>query len=136
MSTLTASVPGSTITYTVAHADPEGELSALSCSWRARSHLRTSETAVDMTFSNELVEAQVSVYWLNFSGQREYPVSEGGGGLGFPYNTLNPSQSYVQPTYVTHPWRVAIPGETEECLGIFLPLSGESGGTAVFRESL
>jgi hypothetical protein len=134
-STLTATVPGSTVTYTVAGADLEGQLSALSCSLEGTIASQNSLSPVDVTFSNELFESPVSVYWLNFSGQREFPVSQGGGGIGFPYNTLSAGTSYVQPTYVTHPWLLAIPGEPEQCLGIFMPLSGESGGTAVVSES-
>jgi hypothetical protein len=137
VSTLTATVPGSTATYTVAHADPDGELSALSCSLEGTIASANSATPVNVTFSNQFLSDQISVYWLNFSGQREYPTSQGGGGLGFPYNTLSAGQSYVQPTFVTHPWLVTIPGDTEQCLGIFLPLAGESGGGMVtFSEIL
>jgi hypothetical protein len=131
VSTLTATVPGSTATYTVAHADSEGELSPLSCSLEGTIASQNSATAVNVTFSNGFVSDQISVYWLNFGGVREFPTSEGGGGVGFPYNTLNPGTSYTQPTYVTHPWLVTIPGDTEQCLGIFLPLAGESGGGTV-----
>ena len=134
VSTLTASVPGSTVTYTVAHADPEGELSALSCSLEGTIHSLNSESAVDVTFDNQLSGDQVKVYWLNGSGQREYPFE--GGGIGVPYMTLDPDQSYVQSTFVTHPWLVAIPGEPEQCLGIFMPLSGESGGSVVLRDDI
>ncbi|MEO8193424.1 MAG: hypothetical protein ABI681_06205 [Gemmatimonadales bacterium] len=34
----------------------------------------------------------VSVYWLDFTGQRVF------------YNSLAPGDSYVQGTYLTHPW--------------------------------
>jgi hypothetical protein len=137
VSTLTASVESSSVTYTVAHADLDGQLSPLSCSLEGTLASANSATPTSVTFNNQFLEAQISVYWLNFSGVREFPTSEGGGGVGFPYNTLNPGASYVQPTYVTHPWLVTIPGAPEQCLGIFLPLEGESGGgTVLFSEVL
>lgn len=48
------------------------------------------------------------VYWLDYSGHRVL------------YNTLQPGQSYVQGTYVTHPW-VLTRRSGGEALAIFLP---------------
>ena len=59
---------------------------------------------MNVTFNNAFGEGDdnISVFWLNFSGLREYPFE--GGGIGVPYAILNPGQSIVQPTYVTYPW--------------------------------
>ena len=48
----------------------------------------------------------VSVYWLDYEGDRVL------------YNTLSPDQSYVQETWLTHPW-VAIDARGS-CLGYML----------------
>ncbi len=131
--TLTASVPcGSSVTYTIAPAH-DGVLRPLPCSLEGTSTSLNSETPVNVTFNNGLGEGDdpVSVFWLNFSGLREFPFE--GGGIGVPYAVLNPGQSIVQPTYVTHPWILTTPGEPETCYGIFLPLS--TGGTVTIQST-
>ena len=40
----------------------------------------------------------VDVYWINYSGDRVF------------YNTLGAMSSYVQGTYITHPWIIAVAG--------------------------
>jgi von Hippel-Lindau disease tumor suppressor protein len=57
-----------------------------------------------------------SVYWLDYSGQRVL------------YSTLVPGQSYVQPTFITHPWLVT--NVNGACIGIFLP-SRIPGGVTI-----
>eukprot|EP00174_Griffithsia_okiensis_P000792 GO256354.1.p1 GENE.GO256354.1~~GO256354.1.p1 ORF type:complete len:137 (+),score=6.64 GO256354.1:60-413(+) len=37
-------------------------------------------------------EMTVAVYWINYNGREQ------------KYNTLTPGRSYVQSTFVTHPW--------------------------------
>jgi hypothetical protein len=61
-----------------------------------------STTASSITFDNQS-GTTVSIYWLDFEGNR---VS---------YFTLPAGQSYVQPTWLTHPW-VAV-NDSNECLG-------------------
>ena len=80
-----------------------------------------------MTFVNNTTQS-VSVFWLNFDGLRQYPFPPSGG-FGQPYAVLAPGQSYVQATFVTHPWILIgdAGGESETCYGIFLPLP--FGGT-------
>ncbi|MGH7499154.1 MAG: hypothetical protein ACREL3_09925 [Gemmatimonadales bacterium] len=110
----------------------EGDIAPLSCdeenSEANPEGIRSlnSDTPVDVTFVNH-TDQSVSVYWLNFSGQREFPTSIGGGGLNFPYMVLEPNQSYVQSTFVTHPWILI--GDDDTCYGIFLPRP--YGGTVV-----
>ena len=133
--TLSASVPGSSLTFTVAGAD-DGELTPLSCSLEGTIKSLNSFTPVNVTFTNNLVEDDVSVFWLNFGGLREFPFE--GGGIGVPYAVLNPDESYVQGTFVTHPWILTSPGEPDTCHGIFLPLSpseGSFGGTVTISET-
>jgi hypothetical protein len=134
--TLSASVPGSSLTFTVAGAD-DGELTPLSCSLEGTIKSVNSFTPVDVTFTNNLVGDDISVFWLNFDGQREYPFE--GGGIGVPYAVLNPDESYVQGTFVTHPWIVTTPGDPETCYGIFLPLSpgveDSFGGTVTISDT-
>ena len=126
---LTASVEGSTINFKVAAADAATrELSAFSCDLEDSLRSLNSFTPTNVFFSNELEGGQVSVFWLNTSGQREFPFE--GGGIGVPYAVLDPGESYTQPTFVTHPWILTTPGEPEDCHGIFLPLSLPGGGTA------
>jgi Concanavalin A-like lectin/glucanases superfamily/VHL beta domain len=98
--------------------------------WRIPSHsavLPRSDCSIEPTlksiegtvttyvqFENQTA-GNVYVYWINYAGQR---VS---------YNTLGPGQTYVQQTFLTHPWVVT--DGANNCLGIWLPT--ESPGTAV-----
>jgi hypothetical protein len=125
--TLAASVPGgASVTYTVAPAH-DGVLHPLPCNLEGTITSLNSNTAVNVNFTNALGEDgdPISVFWLNFSGLREYPFE--GGGIGVPYAVINPGQTHAQATFVTHPWILTSPGEPETCYGIFLPLpSGTS----------
>ena len=123
--TLTASIPGSSVTYTVAGADSEGNLSALPCSLEGTIKSLNSDAPVNLTFNNELEEDSVNVFWLDFSAQR------------ILYNTLASGESYSQTTFVTHPWLLTRVS-TDECLGIFLPLAPDAesfGGSATGTDS-
>ena len=82
-------------------------------------HLRSVSGTIPtaITFTNRGTQA-LSVYWLNYRGER------------VPYAKLEPGQSYVQKTFVTHPWLIVTDPE-EECQGIFLPAG--SPGTVVIR---
>jgi von Hippel-Lindau disease tumor suppressor protein len=53
-----------------------------------------------------------NVYWLNYGGTRQL------------YATLAPGQSYVQSTFLTHPWVVT--DSSNACRAIYLP-TVESG---------
>lgn len=66
-----------------------------------------SNTETFITFSNATCQ-NVSIIWYDF------------GGIPALYNVLAPGQSYLQQTYLTHPWIVV--GDQTGPLGIFLPI--------------
>jgi alpha-tubulin suppressor-like RCC1 family protein len=71
-------------------------------------YLRSIQSALPATIKFVNTTAQtLRVYWLDFSGQRVL------------YNTLAPSQSYFQLTFLTHPWVVTDAAGT--ALAIFQP---------------
>jgi hypothetical protein len=63
----------------------------------------SGDTPSEITFDNQSGET-VSIYWLDYEGNRVLYNAELGAGT-----------SYTQPTWITHPW-VAIAGD-ESCLG-------------------
>lgn len=54
----------------------------------------------------------VKIYWIDYAGGRVF------------YNSLNSGQSYVQKTFVTHPW--IFTNANNQCLGIYLPTPQET----------
>ncbi|MGI9037725.1 MAG: Ig-like domain-containing protein [Gemmatimonadota bacterium] len=74
-----------------------------------------SDTAADMEFTNNTGET-ISVYWLDYLGERVL------------YTALADGGSYVQPTYLTHPWLLI--GDSGTCYGMFVP-EGEFTSVAV-----
>jgi hypothetical protein len=54
----------------------------------------------NIEFIND-VAFPVSIYWINYSGDRVF------------YQSVGPNQSYVQPTFITHPWLVVETGTGE-----------------------
>ena len=58
-----------------------------------------------LRFINSMGE-QAQIYWLDYDGKRQF------------FQVLAPTQSYIQPTKVTHPWLVT--NNEGECLGIFV----------------
>ena len=52
-----------------------------------------SDVSTEMTFTNKSGKT-VKVYWLDFNGERKL------------YNTLEEKESYLQQTYLTHPWLI------------------------------
>jgi von Hippel-Lindau disease tumor supressor len=53
------------------------------------------DTEAQIDFVNHLNEA-VDVYWIDYSGDRQF------------YNTLAADSSYIQLTYITHPWLITL----------------------------
>lgn len=72
-----------------------------------------SSTAVKITVANSS-NRPLKIYWLDYQG-----------GMKF-YRDLTPGQSYVQATYVSHPW-IAVDGSGRCAGGAFLP--GQHGTT-------
>jgi Tol biopolymer transport system component len=77
-----------------------------------------SVTPTNISFVNG-TSRTVDIFWLDFNGNRVL------------YNTLAPDGSYVQGTFVTHPW-VAVDHITGRCYGYTLPEAGPT--TYVIRE--
>ena len=76
------------------------------CSLENSARSTNSTTPTEMEFINNSAQA-ISTYWLDYDGRRVF------------YNFLNPGQSYVQQTYLTHPWIVT--NSNHQCLGVYLP---------------
>ena len=93
------------------------------CSFESTLKSIEGTVPTSIKFQNQTTgTGNVSVYWIDYSGQRVF------------YNSLGPGQSYVQQTFLTHPW-VATDGanNANNCLGIWLPT--ESSDTAVITGS-
>lgn len=123
-----AFVAGEEDSFLTFSAEASTLISPLGCELEGSITSLNSDTPVNVTFSNQ-TEQSVSVFWLDFNGQRNFPFE--GGGIGVPYAVLAPGQSYVQGTFVTHPWILIgdAGGEGETCYGIFLPLA--NGGNVI-----
>src|SRR5271165_87321 len=67
------------------------------------------DTPTSIEFVNDYSGA-VTVNWIDYSGTIEF------------YMTLSPGQSYVQPTFVTHPW-IIYDANTGVALEGFLPIA-------------
>ena len=72
------------------------------------STLRSLESSVStfINFTNSST-SPLQIYWLNYQGRRQH------------YESLKPSESYRQQTFVTHPWVVA--ELSGRCLAIYIP---------------
>jgi hypothetical protein len=71
----------------------------------ARSIQSTTPTSIQ--FVNETLGGVIDVSWIDFQGRPK------------TYATLQPGQSVVQQTFVSHPWVLTAANGT--CLGLFLP---------------
>jgi hypothetical protein len=100
-------------------------LPRLSCSLEPTLHSIEGTVSTSIQFTNN-TGGSVNVYWLDYQGNRIF--YRGG---NFP--PLPAGQSYVQGTFITHPW-VVTDSATGTCLGIWLPT--ESPGTAVITGSV
>ena len=69
----------------------------------------TGATPTSILFTNRTTQS-VSVYWLDYQGQRVL------------YTVLEAGAEYLQQTFLTHPWIVV--GADETCYGISLPARG------------
>lgn len=64
-----------------------------------------SSTSIHITFQNTTTEI-VHIYWVDYHGKEVF------------YRDLRPAESYVQQTYITHPWRIK--DDKEEVLNEFV----------------
>jgi hypothetical protein len=60
-------------------------------------------------------KSKIKIYWINYDGKREF------------YSDVNPGRSYVQDTYMTHPWVVT--DTNGQCVLLFRPLPGATVAT-------
>jgi VHL beta domain len=96
----------------------------MSCSKEPTLKSINGNVATSIQFLNDTA-GSVNVYWINYQGQRVFY-------RGGPYLALDAGSSYVQGTFLTHPW-VVTDVATNSCLGIWLPT--QSPGTAIITGS-
>ena len=96
---------------------PHPAIQQLACSAEPGLHSVDGRVTTSIQFNNQ-TQGPVNVYWINYSGQRVL------------YSALAAGQSYVQGTFLTHPW-VVTDGGTGTCLGIWLPT--ELAGVATIQ---
>lgn len=82
-----------------------------SCSQESSLQSINGFTSTFVQFVNSTPES-VDIYWLDYSGHRVL------------YNVLQPGTSYVQQTYLTHPWVAT--DVLGDCIGIFMPQATEA----------
>jgi hypothetical protein len=99
-------------------------LPSMSCSNEPTLKSINGNVATSIQFLNDTA-GSVNVYWLDYNGQRVFY-------RGGPYLALDAGSSYVQGTFLTHPW-VVTDVATNSCLGIWLPT--QSPGTAIITGS-
>ena len=81
-------------------------LARYACSLEPTFHSINGDVSTFIRFVNHTA-GPVTVYWLNYEGQRVF------------YTTLAAEQSFVQQTFITHPWIAT--DASGACLGIWLP---------------
>jgi WD40 repeat protein len=85
---------------------PSSRMPAYNCNLESSLHSVIGAQTAAILFQNASGSTR-NVYWLNYGGTRTL------------YATLSPGQSYVQGTFLTHPWVTTDTGNT--CQAIFLP---------------
>jgi hypothetical protein len=95
---------------------PSSTLPTYACSLESSLHSITGSQTAAIQFVNASSITQ-NVYWLNYGGARQL------------FATLAPGQSYVQFTFLTHPWVATDSSNT--CRAIYLPTL-ESGVAVLF----
>lgn len=85
-------------------------LQAVGARCRQEHSVRSLEGTIStaITFVNNY-GSTIRTYWIDYQGARKF------------YAEVLPGSSYVQQTYVTHPWVVT--SSQEDCLGVYLPSS-------------
>jgi 6-phosphogluconolactonase len=85
------------------------DLSAISCTQESSLRSISGATATSIAFLNASSQTR-NVYWLDYGGQRVL------------YSTLPTGLSYLQGTFLTHPWLIT--DSAGQCLNIYMPVSG------------
>lgn len=85
------------------------------CPGEGSSRSLRADQPTALVFVNEASSPEdvVSVYWLDYDGNRQH------------YFDLFPGESRRQETYLTHPWVITfpVPGGGEVCYGVIEPLA-------------
>ncbi len=87
------------------------QLPPQSCSYEG--HIKSVaafSTPAAIQFVNSSPTLTFQVFWLDYNGNRVL------------YATLSPGQSFVQQTFLTHPWVIADTSPAAACQQIYLPL--------------
>jgi hypothetical protein len=88
-------------------AQAQNELHDVGCGGEARLHSVDSVKSTEVIFFNQST-VPIRTYWLDFEGKRIFR------------SEIRPGDSFVQQTYVTHPW-VVTNSSTRDCVAIFQP---------------
>lgn len=91
------------------------QLQPQSCSYEG--HIKSVaafSTPAAIQFVNNSATLTFQVFWLDYNGNRVL------------YATLSPGQSYVQQTFLTHPWVIADTSPAATCQEIYLPLQEQA----------
>ena len=90
------------------------QLQPQSCSYEGHIKSINGDTPTAVRFVNTSTTQTFQVFWLNYTGQRVL------------YNTLGPGQSFIQQTFLTHPWVIADTSPAATCQEIYLPLQEQA----------
>lgn len=91
-----------------------GAYAQMGCEDEKTAKATDSDVATKVQFNNKSAAA-VKVYWLDFDGKRQF------------YSDVAPGDSYIQDTFMTHPWLVTT--LKDECIMMFRPLPGSTEAT-------
>jgi len=91
------------------------QLQPQSCSYEG--HIKSVaafSTPTAVRFVNNSANLTFQVFWLDYNGNRVL------------YATLGPGQSFIQQTFLTHPWVIADTSPAATCQEIYLPLQEQA----------
>jgi hypothetical protein len=88
------------------NAQAQNELQDIGCADEAALRSIDEKTLTEVTFFNQSPK-MIRTYWLDHEGNRKFG------------SEIRPGDSFVQQTYVTHPWVVT--NAAKACLAIFQP---------------
>jgi putative Ig domain-containing protein/galactose oxidase-like protein/Kelch motif protein len=86
-----------------------------SCSYEGHIKSVTAfSTPAAIPFVNNSANLTFQIFWLDYNGNRVL------------YTTLGPGQSFIQQTFLTHPWVIADTSPAATCQEIYLPLQEQA----------
>jgi hypothetical protein len=93
-------------------AQAQNELQDVGCAGESGLRSIDDTTVTEVIFFNQS-PAPIRTYWLDHEGNRKFG------------SEIRPGDSYVQQTYVTHPW-VVTKSSAKSCVAIFQPEASAS----------